>query len=112
MIDIEEKHLAEIRRIVKEHVPECEVRAFGSRVEGTAKKFSDLDLAIIGSGKLNWRRIGRLKDAFAASNIPMTVDVLDYNAVSKEFQAVIDKQHEIIQQKSGEKNSDTYESQT
>lgn len=99
MIDVEEKYLAEIRRIINEHVPECEVRAFGSRVDGTAGKFSDLDLALVGSEKLNWRRIERLKDAFAASNIPMTVDVLDYNAISKEFQAVIDKQYEVIQQK-------------
>ena len=100
MIDVEEKYIAEIRRIINEHVPECEVRAFGSRVDGTAKKFSDLDLALIGPEKLYWRIIPRLKDAFAASNLPMTVDIIDYNAVSKEFQAVIDKQYEVIQQKS------------
>ncbi len=100
MIDIEEKYLAEIRRIINEHVPDCEVRAFGSRVEGKTGKFSDLDLVLVGSEKLNWRKIELLKDAFAASNLPMTVDILDWHAVSKEFQAVIDKQYEVIQQKS------------
>ncbi len=29
MIDVEEKYLAEIRRILGEHVPDCEVRVFG-----------------------------------------------------------------------------------
>jgi predicted nucleotidyltransferase len=98
MIDIEEKYLAQIRRILSEQVPDCEVRVFGSRVEAKAVKFSDLDLVLIGSGKLDWRRIELLKDAFAASDLPMTVDVIDYNAISKEFRAVVDKQYEVIQE--------------
>jgi predicted nucleotidyltransferase len=105
MIDIEEKHLIEIKRILSEQVPDCEVRVFGSRAEGKAEKFSDLDLVLIGSVKLDRRRIERLKDAFAASNLPMTVDVLDYNAISKEFQAVVDKQYEVIQQKLGQERN-------
>jgi uncharacterized protein len=100
MIDIEEKYLIEIKRILSELAPDCEVRAFGSRVEGKAKKYSDLDLVLIGSVKLGWQRIGRLKDAFAASNLPMTVDVIDYNAISEEFRQIINKQYEIIQEKS------------
>ena len=99
MIDIEEKYLAQIRRILSEQVPGCEVRVFGSRVEGKAEKYSDLDLVLIGSGKLDWRRIELLKDALAASDLPMTVDVIDYNAISKEFRAIVDKQYEVIQQK-------------
>jgi predicted nucleotidyltransferase len=106
MIDIEEKYLVEIRQILNEQVPDCEVRVFGSRIEGKAGKFSDLDLVLIGSGKLNWRRIELLKDVLAASNLPMTVDVLDYNAISKEFRAVVDKRYEVIQEKPGGKESD------
>jgi uncharacterized protein len=98
MIDIEEKYLAEIKRILTEQVPDCEVLAFGSRVEGKARKYSDLDLVLISSVKLDWRRIERLKDALAASNLPMTVDVIDYNAISEEFRQIIDKQYEVIQE--------------
>jgi len=97
MIDIEEKYLAEIRRILTEHVPDCEVRAFGSRIDGTAEKFSDLDLVLVAAEKLDWRRIEALKDAFAASDLPMIVDVHDYNAVSEDFRAVINKRYEVIQ---------------
>ena len=46
MIDIEEKYLSEIRRILTELVPDCEVRLFGSRIEGKAEKFSDLDIPV------------------------------------------------------------------
>jgi len=43
-----------------------------------------------------------LREAFAESNLPFRVEILDYNAISKEFQAVIDKQYEVVQQKPGQ----------
>ena len=99
MIDVEEKYLTEIRRILGEHVPDCEVRVFGSRIEGKARDFSDLDLVLVGSEKLNWRRVEFLKDAFASSNLPMTIDVIDWHAISNEFRAIIEDNYEIIQTK-------------
>lgn len=99
MINIEEEYLAEIRRILNEQAPDCEVRAFGSRIEGKADKFSDLDLALICDEKLDWRRIELLKDSFAASNLPMSIDVIDWNAATDEFKAGIGKNYEIIQRK-------------
>ena len=99
MIDVEEKYLAEIRRILSEHVSGCEVRVFGSRIEGKARDFSDIDLVLVGSEKLNWRKIELLKDTFASSNIPMTVDVIDWHAISDEFRAIIEKNYETIQKR-------------
>jgi uncharacterized protein len=99
MIDMDEKDLANVRRILKEHAPDCEVRVFGSRIEGKAGKFSDLDLALVADQKLEWRKIELLKDAFAASDLPITVDVIDWHAISDEFRTIIDKKYEIIQGK-------------
>lgn len=99
MIDIEEKYLAEIRRILSEQAPDCEVRAFGSRIEGNAEKYSDLDLVLVGNEKLNWRKIESLKDAFTVSDLPIIVDVIDWHTLSDEFKAVIEKSYEIIQKK-------------
>ncbi len=99
MIDIEEKYLNEIKRILAEHVPDCEARAFGSRIEGTARKFSDLDLVLIGSEKLDWRKIESLKDAFASSDIPIIVDVIDFNAITDEFRKITEKNYKIIQKR-------------
>jgi predicted nucleotidyltransferase len=100
MIDIEEKYLARIRQILSEQTPDCEVRAFGSRIQGNPDRYSDLDLVLIGDEKLNWRRIEALKDAFAASDLPIIVDVIDWHAISDDFRAVIEKKYEIIQNKS------------
>ena len=99
MIDIEEQYLAEIQRILNEQAPNCEVRAFGSRIEGNADKYSDLDLVLVGNEELNWRKIESLKDAFAASDLPIIVDVIDWHTISDEFRAVIEKSYEVIQEK-------------
>ena len=97
MIDLDTKYLDEIRRILSEQVPDCEVRVFGSRIEGKAKKFSDLDLALVGKEKLDWRKIESLKDTFSSSDIPIIVDVIDFNAISDEFRKIIENEYEIIQ---------------
>ncbi|MCK5595360.1 nucleotidyltransferase domain-containing protein, partial [bacterium] len=53
MIDISQHQLKIIKKILRKHVSDCEVRAFGSRVTLTAKNYSDLDLAIVGKTKLD-----------------------------------------------------------
>ncbi len=97
MIDLAPHHLEKVRRILGKHVPHCEVRAFGSRVNWTAKDYSDLDLAVVGSGMLSDDTLRHLKEAFEESDLPFRVDVLDWRTVSLEFQKVIEKQYEVIQ---------------
>ncbi|MBS1945702.1 MAG: nucleotidyltransferase domain-containing protein, partial [Bacteroidetes bacterium] len=46
MLDLPADQLAIVRAILAEHVPHAKVWAFASRVRGTAKPFSDLDLAV------------------------------------------------------------------
>ncbi len=97
MIDLAPVQLATVCRLLAEYVPECEVRAFGSRVKGTAKGHSDLDLALVGPGKIGLKRLSRLREAFQESDIPIRVDVLDWNALSEPFRQVIEAQFEVIQ---------------
>ena len=96
-IDLNPNHLATVKSILAEHVPECEVRAFGSRATWTAKDYSDLDLAIVGEGPLDRRTLGRLKEAFEESDLPMRVDVLDWHSISESFRGVIERGSEVIQ---------------
>ncbi|MGO9269114.1 MAG: nucleotidyltransferase family protein [Terriglobia bacterium] len=96
MIILAPHHLETIRRILGEYVPECEVRAFGSRVNGSVKNYSDLDLAVVGSAKLSDDTLRRLKEAFEESDLPFRVDVLDWHATSSSFQKVIEEQYEVV----------------
>jgi predicted nucleotidyltransferase len=96
MIDLAPDHLEKVRTILRQRVPKCEVRAFGSRVNGTAKDYSDLDLAVVASGKLSNDTLRLLKENFEESDLPFRVDVLDWHDTSPEFQKVIEKQYAVL----------------
>lgn len=63
---------------------------FGSRVTGRARRFSDLDLAILGDG-LDWATASRLAEVFSESDLPIRVDIVDYAVASPAFRAIIDR---------------------
>jgi predicted nucleotidyltransferase len=96
MIDLKPAHLVEVKRILREHAPGCEIRVFGSRLNGTAGKNSDLDLVLVGKGLLDWRMLESVKEAFAASDLPFIVDVLDWHSISESFQEIIKKRYEVL----------------
>lgn len=97
MLDLAPEHLAEVRRILRLHVPGRTVRAFGSRVQGTAKPFSDLDLAIMGDTPLDFRQLAALKDAFADSDLPFRVDLVDWATTGEAFRRIIEEAFEVVE---------------
>ena len=99
MISISPKHLETSQRILAEYVGGFEVRAFGSRITGKTKAHSDLDIAVIANNKIQRRVKTLLREAFEESDLPFRVDLIDYNAVSDEFRAIIDSKYEILQKK-------------
>ncbi len=51
LVDLKPEHLKIINTVLKRHLPaNTKVWIFGSRVKGTARKFSDIDLAFDWSG--------------------------------------------------------------
>lgn len=89
-IDINPTHLETIQCILNEHVPDCEVRAFGSRAKWNARDYSDLDLAVVGQQPQGWRVLNRLETAFRESDLPFRVDVLDWHDISDNFREMIE----------------------
>lgn len=77
MLDLSPTQLATVRRILARHVPEREVRAFGSRVTGRAWRYSDLDLVILGAEPLPALTLARLRADFEDSDLPFRVDVIE-----------------------------------
>ncbi|CAN5462047.1 nucleotidyltransferase domain-containing protein [soil metagenome] len=100
MLDLDARYLKIIKAILKEYVAEYEVHVFGSRVTGKAKLYSDIDLLLKGNEPLEWRRLESLKDAFSESNLPISVDVVDWNTISAEFAKMIASYSQIIQESS------------
>ncbi len=96
-MDMDVNHLVLVREILKRHISNCQVWAFGSRVNGTAKEYSDLDLVILSKEDLPPQKIFQLKDDFEESDLPFRVDLLDWNKISKDFQNIIQARYEVIQ---------------
>ena len=91
-IDLEPGILAEVKKILKQHIPELEVRIFSSRLVGKARKYSDLDLIVIPKKDTPAERLDELREAFSESDIPIIIDVLNYNELDASFRAAIEKQ--------------------
>ena len=91
MIDLSPRNLEIVKRVLRDHVPGCEVRAFGSRATWTAKDYSDLDLALVGESEIGDATLARLREAFEDSSLPMRVDVLDWHGISPAFRKVIER---------------------
>ena len=59
MIDLRPEHMKIVQTILGSTVPRHDVWAFGSRVSGSAREFSDLDLAIVADRPLDFELLGR-----------------------------------------------------
>lgn len=97
-IDIHPDHWAIVREILRRHVPRHEVWAFGSRAKHTAKRYSDLDLAVITDAPLASAVITALQDDFSESDLPWKVDVLDWAATSEAFRQIIAREKVVVQE--------------
>ena len=85
--------------IIAEFAPDCEVYAFGSRVDETHRDISDLDLAFArpNGEKMPISQWGDLKEAFSESDLIFRVDIIDYNGVEPRFREIIDKRRQLLQ---------------
>jgi type I restriction enzyme S subunit len=96
-IDIAPRDWADVVRILHEQVPALEVWAFGSRAKRTAKPYSDLDLALITRQPLSLDELATITDAFATSDLPIRVDVVDWASTSEAFRDVIEQDRVVVQ---------------
>jgi len=102
LIGVASRDLETISKILRIHVPDRVVWAFGSRVKGPAKKFSDLDLAVIGDEPLPAALLADLRHALDSSDLPFKVDLVDFAGAGVAFRAIIQKNHLVLQSPSGE----------
>lgn len=98
LIDIEPEDWAIVRDILQKNVPQCEVWAFGSRVTGRAREYSDLDLAIITDTPLALDVSASLSNDFSESDLPWKVDVVDWATTSELFRKIIEQAKVVVQQ--------------
>ena len=79
-----------IKQIINLNLPNHAYRVFifGSRAVGNSRKFSDIDLGLLGSAPLTPKEYMTLKFAFEDSDLPYRIDLVDFYNVSDEFKKI------------------------
>ncbi len=92
------RHRAAIEALLKEHLPDVEVWAYGSRVNGRAHDGSDLDLVLRASGlrEIPDDRFADFKDALRDSNIPFLVEARDWARLPETFHREIERNYVVL----------------
>lgn len=99
MIQLDQTQLKLVKRILNASIPERRVVAFGSRVQGMAWPYSDLDRVILGNEPVEADTLSELKYALAVSDLSIQVNVRELCALSPSFRRVIERAPlEIVQE--------------
>ena len=85
--------------LLKRYIPDTEVWAYGSRVTGMAKTYSDLDMVAF-SSKEQENQIFDLKEAFEESDLPFRVDLFVWDKIPCRFHENIKSRHVVLQKSS------------
>ena len=101
MLDLRPEWLEVVRQLLAAHLPDAEVWAYGSRVQGTSHDASDLDLVVRNPVDLSKPQpdLSPLKEALRESRLPILVDVLDWALIPESFQDEIMRGGKIVLQR-------------
>lgn len=94
MYNLTEHDYQILMNILREVVPNCEIRIFGSRHKGSSKPYSDIDLAVL--GLVGIEQEDNLREALVNSEITVRVDVLNWDTISDAFKSIIETDYSII----------------
>ena len=96
-VEAAELDLDTVKAILHAHVPGRAVWAFGSRARRSAKPYSDLDLVIMGDAPLSLDALAALNEAFAESDLPWKVDVVDWARLGDAFRRIVERDRVLLQ---------------
>lgn len=81
---------------IERYVPDVTVWAFGSRIKGSSRPTSDLDLAFLCDKKTAKKGLPRLSEALRESDLPFKVQILDYNRLPENMKENIRQQYVVL----------------
>jgi predicted nucleotidyltransferase len=90
-IDLSPGEIAIVRDILRAHLPSgTRAWVFGSRATGSARQYSDLDLALEADTLLGFAVLGDVAEALSESDLPYKVDVVDLRSADPAFRAIVE----------------------
>ena len=92
------KHRRVLEALLREHLPDVEVWAYGSRVNGRSHDGSDLDLVLLGPGlkEILTGQLGDFEEAVRESTIPFLVEARDWARLPERFHREIERNFVVL----------------
>ncbi|OQW42117.1 MAG: hypothetical protein A4S08_01580 [Proteobacteria bacterium SG_bin4] len=81
--------------LLNDYLPDVMVWVYGSRIKGTARPQSDLDLAVFASAEQK-RAVAALKEALEESQLPFRVDLFVWDEIPAQFRDNIQQAHVVL----------------
>ena len=81
--------------LLNDYLPDVTVWVYGSRIKGTARPRSDLDLAVFASAEQK-RSVTALKEALEESQLPFRVDLFVWDEIPAQFRDNIQQAHVVL----------------
>lgn len=99
VLHLPERYATQVRALLKQHIPQAEVWAYGSRVRGDHYDASDLDLVarFPPDETSDPFRLSALGEAFSESNLPIIVQLLDWDRIPAAFRDEILAGYVVLQ---------------
>ncbi len=94
-LNLSDRHLKQVKTILRELVPHAEVWVYGSRVTGTGHEGSDLDMVI--QNECTYDQLNQLRESFQESTLPFLTDIFLWSDLPITFQDNIKKNYIVIQ---------------
>ncbi|MBI5813993.1 MAG: nucleotidyltransferase domain-containing protein [Nitrospinae bacterium] len=95
-INVNDRDLETVKSILRKYGHDREIWVFGSRLNGSVKKFADLDLAVMGEEPMPISTLAQMKEAFSESDLPFRVDIVEWARTSPQFRKIIAGAHEVL----------------
>ena len=97
-LHLQPKHRRMLEALLREHLPDVDVWAYGSRVNGKSHDGSDLDLALRGPGlkEIPAGQLDNFEEAVRRSSIPFLVEARDWSRLPERFHLEIERDHVVF----------------
>ena len=92
------RHRKLLEGLLKEHLPDIEVWAYGSRVTGRAHDGSDLDLVLRAPNlkEVSISKLADFEEALQESTIPFLVEARDWTRIPEYFHKEIEREYVVL----------------
>ena len=97
-LHLKPKHREALQVLLRERLPNVEVWAYGSRVNGRSHDGSDLDLVLRGPGleEIPAGQLADFEEAVQESTIPFLVEARDWARLTDRFHREIERNYVVL----------------